>query len=57
VELRAAVEVLEMGLRLRELEWTWDPSIEEIDRLIARAERELAQRQQDQEQGPPWMAA
>jgi transposase len=57
VELRAAVEVLELGLRLRELERIWDPSIEEVERLIARTEREIAQRQQDQDQGPPWIAA
>jgi DNA-binding transcriptional MerR regulator len=54
VELRAAVEVLEMGLRLRELERIWDPSVDEIERLIVRTEREIAQRQQDQDQGRPW---
>ena len=43
VELRAAQLVLELGLRLKELERVWDPTIEELDRLIARTERELAQ--------------
>jgi hypothetical protein len=45
VELRAAQLVLELGLRLKELERVWDPTIEELDRLIARTERELAQAQ------------
>jgi hypothetical protein len=52
VQLRAAIEVLELGLRLRALERAWDPTVEEIERLIARTEREIAQ--QDQDQGPSW---
>jgi hypothetical protein len=50
VELAGARFILETGLRLRELDRVWDPSIEELDRLIARVERELAARDHDDDQ-------
>jgi hypothetical protein len=48
-ELRAALAVLDLGMRARELDHLTDPTVEQIDLWLARAERRITQADPDRD--------